>query len=175
MSLQIAILGMLWEKESHPYEIKKRFQHYNLDTVVTITDGALYYNFDSLLKKGYIEQREVVHSDNRPDKTMYAITQKGRQGLKEEIYNSFKKYTEIRSLYSVIPFIRLVEHDRLAILIEDILKKLYQRVDLIEKNRFEFPELTKLEEIQFLANYSEEGLKNDIEAFRKLLTIVKEM
>ncbi|MCM3781355.1 PadR family transcriptional regulator [Neobacillus mesonae] len=172
MSLQIAILGMLWEHEGHPYDIKKRMQRDELNSVISITDGALYYNFEALLKKGYIEQVEVIHTENRPDKTMYAITEKGKQGLREEIYKSFKKNKDIKSLSSAIAFMHRADSDRLAFLIEDIIQKLRERMDLIERNRLAAPEINDLEEIVFLADYAEKGLRNEIEWFNKLLAVV---
>ncbi|KAA9004214.1 PadR family transcriptional regulator [Paenibacillus spiritus] len=173
MSLQIAVLGMLWDKSSHPYEIKKLMLRYNLDQVVSITDGALYYSFASLVKKGYVSPIEVVHTDNRPDKTMYAITDKGRQGLVDEIYKSFKKSTDLKSLSHVLPFLKHADSDRLAILIEDTIEKLEKRIAFIETHRLLFPEAISQEEIQLLAQYSEEGLRREKTAFQELLKIVK--
>lgn len=175
MSLQIAILGMLWEREGHPYEIKKRMQQFDLDHVISITDGALYYNFEALVKKEFLQKIEVVHSDNRPDKKMYAITEKGRQGLKDEIYSKFKKSTDIKSLSGSIPFIHLVDRDRLSFLIEDIIEKLQKKLDLIHKHRTLYPELLVREPIIFLADFSEHGARNEKEWFEKLLGIVKKM
>ncbi|ANS75229.1 hypothetical protein AWM70_11980 [Paenibacillus yonginensis] len=175
MSIQIAILGMLWDEVSHPYEIKKKIQRFDLDSVISISDGTLYYNFESLLKKGYIEEVEVVHSENRPDKTMYAITDKGRQGLKDEIYKNFKKNISVSSLYSSIPYLRLVEKERVVMLIEDIRQKIDQRIEFIERNKQNFPEMLKKPELQLLADYSQNGLENEKIYFERLLEIVKQM
>lgn len=175
MSLQISILGMLWKRESHPYEIKKLLQHFDIDKFVSITDGALYYNFDALMKKGYIEQVEVIQSDNRPDKTTYVITDKGREGLKDEIYKSFKKNTDIKSFSSVIPFLHLVDRDRIVYLIEDIIDKLNKRLEYFDENRNKFPELADREELHFMVNYSEQHLRTEIEWFHKLIDLVKQI
>ena len=63
MSLQIFILGLLSEGEHHPYDIKKQVFK-PLENTITINDGTLYYNFEVLLKKGYIRKIKVVQSEN---------------------------------------------------------------------------------------------------------------
>lgn len=171
-ALQIAILGTLVEGACHPYDVKKKLLRF-ADKSITITDGALYYSFDSLMKKGYIEQTEVVHSDNRPDKTMYTITTEGKQGLQEEIYKMFEKYTDIKALIGTIPFLHLADGQKLASYIKRTIRKLHERMELIEQNRIHLPEIDRREQVEFLADYSEQWMRIEIEWFNKLLSIVQ--
>jgi len=173
MSLLVPILGMLWDEPSHPYEIKKRIQHYNIDNFVNVTDGAIYYNFESLVKKGYIEPVEVVSLEKRPDKTLYAITDKGRKGLQDEIYKSLKASNSVRTLYNVIPFFQLVEKDKLIPLIEEVIQKIENKLELIDVNRDRFPELLGKNYVNFVANYAETTMKYEVEWFKRLMEIVQ--
>lgn len=36
-------------------------------------EGMIYYNFEVLYKKGFIEKIEMIQSENRLDKMMYGI------------------------------------------------------------------------------------------------------
>ncbi|MDO3412623.1 PadR family transcriptional regulator [Saccharibacillus sp. CPCC 101409] len=175
MSLQIVILGMLWDRDGHPYELKKRIQHFELDDIISITDGSLYYNIEALVKKGFIIPVEVVHTENRPDKTTYAITEEGKRGLEENIYKLFRKSLDVKSLYSAIPFIRRANGGRLAILIEDTIVTLKHRAELVNKNKELHPELREREEIWFLGDLAEQSLQTEIRWFERLLEIVKRM
>ncbi|GGA28017.1 PadR family transcriptional regulator [Paenibacillus physcomitrellae] len=78
MPIKLAILGLLMEKNMHPYEIRTIMKDRALDQNTKIQIGSLYYAVEQLAKQAYIEAVEVIKSDNRPDKTVYQITDKGK-------------------------------------------------------------------------------------------------
>ncbi|GAB6991136.1 PadR family transcriptional regulator [Paenibacillus pini] len=135
MSLQIFILGVLYSGNHHPYDIKKMFKKDNLEDIHTITDGTLYYNFDVLLKKECIEKISVTRDVNRPEKTTYGITDKGRETLQQGIYNSFKQLKDIPSLYSPTIFLKYVDKNKVAFLIEEGIEKFQGQ---LERNLLEW-------------------------------------
>mgnify|MGYP001951678924 CR=1 FL=1 len=92
MPIQIFILHMLSEENNYPYKLKKEFSKISsVDTLGYFTESKLYYHFESLLKQGLIEPVEVIKEERRPDKQMYAITEKGREHLPKKIYALFEK------------------------------------------------------------------------------------
>lgn len=121
MTLQIFILGTLSKGEHHPYDIKKMMTK-ALDNA-QVSDGTLYYNFESLRKKGLIEKVKVEQKENRPEKTTYGITDKGRQALEEEIYETYRSFTNVTSLYSSLLFLDKIDKVKLAYLIEEAIKR----------------------------------------------------
>ncbi|MBA9085887.1 DNA-binding PadR family transcriptional regulator [Fontibacillus solani] len=78
LSIRLSILGLLLEENLHPYEISLRMKERFLDQKGQFKIGSLYYAVDQLEKQAYIEAVETIRSENRPDKTVFRITDKGR-------------------------------------------------------------------------------------------------
>ncbi|MDN4601974.1 PadR family transcriptional regulator [Paenibacillus sp. F6_3S_P_1C] len=171
MSIQIFILGTLSEEQCHPYDIKKRILKHLDQTDAKVTEGTIYYNFEVLLKKGLIEKIEIIQTDNRPDKTTYGITEKGRDALQEGIYAAFQKFTNVQSLYAALVNLDKVDLHKIAYLIEDILRKLEKRIAYIERDRPEIEEFeVDLKDTLFLMkDHAYHSIQNDITWLKKLL------
>ncbi|GED19528.1 hypothetical protein KGI01_12690 [Kurthia gibsonii] len=57
MLIQLFILGILSENNYHPYFIKKLFTNIvDIDPSFKLSDGKLYYHFDSLEKKDILKK-----------------------------------------------------------------------------------------------------------------------
>ncbi|WP_042352894.1 PadR family transcriptional regulator [Bacillus massiliigorillae] len=172
MSLQIFILGVLSAGNHHPYDIKKMFKKNNIDELSKISDGTLYYNFESLLKQGCIEKIEVIRDENRPDKTTYGITAKGREALEQKIYNSFKNYTSISSLFSSTIFLKYVDTNKVAFLLEEIINKLKEKIERYDILWDEIhPDSTPA--IHLIQSYTHNQMKVDLEWLERLLLFVR--
>ncbi|MFS0840999.1 PadR family transcriptional regulator [Paenibacillus sp. 1P03SA] len=172
MSLQIFILGILCEGNHHPYDIKKMFKKNNIEDVHKINDGTLYYNFDVLLKKGYIEKREVIREDNRPEKTTYGITPKGREFLEQEIYASFRNFTGVESLYSSTLFLQHADKNKLIFLIEEVIDKMRNRSEQQNQDWEAFKDKTP-PSVHLIQDYVHNRMKLESEWLVKLLDFVK--
>ncbi|GKS11651.1 hypothetical protein YDYSY3_26510 [Paenibacillus chitinolyticus] len=172
MSLQIFILGILCEGNHHPYDIKKMFKKNNMEDVHKISDGTLYYNFDVLLKKGCIEKREVIRDDNRPEKTTYGITPKGREFLEQEIYASFRNFTGVESLYSPTLFLKHADKNKLVFLIEEVMDKLRYRTEQQSQEWDAFKDKTP-PSVHLIQEYVQSRMKLESEWLEKLLAFVK--
>ncbi|AIQ31596.1 hypothetical protein P40081_28210 [Paenibacillus sp. FSL P4-0081] len=174
MSLQIFILGILSEGEHHPYDLKKQVLK-PLDNSFPINDGTLYYNFEVLLKKGLIQKIKVEQTDNRPEKTTYGITEKGRETLVEEIYSAFQNLTNFTSLYSSLFFLDKVDSRKLAYLIEDAIERLNRRKLLIENGDSELSNIpdSKKFSVRLISEHAHQSVQNDIALLHKLLLEVK--
>jgi len=99
-----------------------------MDEVSEINDGKLYYNFESLLKKDCIEKIEVIREENRPERTVYGITDKGKEVLKEKIYESFTNFKGIRSIYSSVIFLKHTDLDKSAYLLDEVVNKMKEKI-----------------------------------------------
>lgn len=88
MSMKLMILGLLMETDRHPYEMRQVIRQRNWDYAFKLRDGSLYYAVDQMRENGLIEAVEVVPvpGDNRPDKTIYRITEAGREHFMELFY-----------------------------------------------------------------------------------------
>ncbi|EWG11213.1 PadR family transcriptional regulator [Cytobacillus firmus] len=107
MSIQIVILGLLKEKKYHPYEMKKVILEHKWDELFPVTDGNIYHAIRKLEKHKWIHAEKQEQVNNRPNRTVYKITEEGKNQLSEEIIEVFKKrMPEPRSLYPALLFVQ---------------------------------------------------------------------
>ncbi|GAA1574396.1 MULTISPECIES: PadR family transcriptional regulator [Kribbella] len=76
--LAFAVLGSLGERPMHPYEISTMLRARGKDQSIKVNYGSLYSVVSSLEKHGFVEALETVREGNRPERTVYRITDAGR-------------------------------------------------------------------------------------------------
>jgi len=76
--LAFAVLGSLSERPMHPYEISTSLRARGKDQSIKLNYGSLYSIVSSLEKHGFIEALETVREGNRPERTVYQLTDAGR-------------------------------------------------------------------------------------------------
>lgn len=112
------------EGDSYPYQLKKGLSEpVAFDKMANISESKLYYHFESLSKQGLIAPIEIIKEDNRPDKHLYSITDKGRTVLPKKIYEVFEKATKMSEVIIGLMFVRYVEVEKVIAIIQ--VKKLY--------------------------------------------------
>lgn len=75
--LALAILAQLEERPMHPYEIAFQMRTRRLENSIKLNYGSLYSTIEALLRDGYIVVQDVQRDGRRPERTIYAITEKG--------------------------------------------------------------------------------------------------
>src|SRR5947209_19731735 len=76
---RVLVLGVLLKQPMHGYEVRRELESWNAEQWANITYGSIYF---SLAKMAEEQLVEVVNTDargNRPARTVYAITDSGRQ------------------------------------------------------------------------------------------------
>ena len=81
--LALAVMVLLMEKPMHPYEIAQTLRRRGKDTSTKINYGSLYTVVQNLEKHGFVEVAEVQRQGNRPERTLYGITDAGREEATE--------------------------------------------------------------------------------------------
>ena len=76
--LAFAVLGSLSERPMHPYEISTMLRARGKDQSIKVNYGSLYSVVSALEKNGFIEALETVREGNRPERTVYQITDAGQ-------------------------------------------------------------------------------------------------
>src|SRR5215813_4439074 len=76
--LALAVLRLLHERPMHPYEMHQLVRDRGTDFVVKVRAGSLYHTVERLDRLGLIEQLETGREGRRPERTVYAITDAGR-------------------------------------------------------------------------------------------------
>ncbi|GAA2835698.1 PadR family transcriptional regulator [Kribbella solani] len=76
--LAFAVLGTLFERPMHPYEISTTLRERGKDQSIKVNYGSLYSVVAALEKHGFVEAGEKIREGNRPERTVYRITDAGQ-------------------------------------------------------------------------------------------------
>ncbi|MCD1259342.1 PadR family transcriptional regulator [Paenibacillus athensensis] len=132
MSMRLLILGLLMEREQHPYEMRQTIKNRNWNECFKLRDGSLYYAVDQLREEQLIEVSEVVAvpGEKRPDKTIYRITPAGKAAFLELMYRQMDQSSYPQQpFFLTLPFIRHSEPEKVKALIAEQLEACRQRVE----------------------------------------------
>ncbi|MDF2836645.1 MAG: PadR family transcriptional regulator [Paenibacillus sp.] len=135
MSVKLLVLGLMMEQERHPYDIRQTIKARNWHVTFNVRDGSLYYAVDQLRDDGLIEAAEVVQiaGQNRPDKTIYRITDKGREALLSLLHKQLGETAfPQHPLLQALPFIRHADRERTLRALEGQLTSCAERIALME-------------------------------------------
>lgn len=127
--LALAVLYLLDDGPRHPYETQQLIRERAIDHSVKVTHGSLYHTFERLAGGGLIEPVETSRAGRRPERTVYAITDVGRdeaaEQLRELLMKPVKEYTRFAAALSFATMFRPAEVSELlrrrAIMIEALI------------------------------------------------------
>ena len=77
MSARLAVLGLLRSQPLYGYELKQRIDD-TMGAWTNIAFGSVYYALGKLTEEGLIEEVGTEREGRRPSRTVYAITNGGR-------------------------------------------------------------------------------------------------
>lgn len=81
--LALAVLGAVTQKPMHPYEIASTLRFQGKDDDMEIKWGSLYTVVRNLAKHGFIEVVGSQRDGARPERTIYGLTDAGREELRD--------------------------------------------------------------------------------------------
>ncbi|MER6471440.1 PadR family transcriptional regulator [Streptomyces collinus] len=84
-TLALAVLGLLQEQPMHPYEMASTLRDRHKDSSFKINSGSLYDTVEALVRHGWIEPTETQRDGRRPERTVYAATERGQSEFVEWI------------------------------------------------------------------------------------------
>ncbi|GII29325.1 PadR family transcriptional regulator [Planotetraspora mira] len=79
--LALAVLSAVMERPMHPYEMASVLRERGKDRDMDIKWGSLYTVVRNMEKHGLLEATESVRQGGRPERTVYRITDAGREEL----------------------------------------------------------------------------------------------
>ena len=79
--LALAVMNLLMEHPMHPYEMKSKMKERGHDQVIRLKGGSIYDTVERLEQGGFIEAHETSREGRRPERTVYAITEAGRDEI----------------------------------------------------------------------------------------------
>lgn len=96
--LALAVMNLLMERPMHPYEMKSKMKQRGHDQVVKIKGGSIYDTVERLEAGGFITSQAPSREGRRPERTVYAITETGRDEvtdwLKELLAQPVSEYPQ---------------------------------------------------------------------------------
>jgi DNA-binding PadR family transcriptional regulator len=105
--LALAVLACLFERPMHPYEMATTMRERRKDESIRLNYGALYTVVEALKRHKLVEPHETARAGNRPERTIYRLTDAGRleliDWLSDLICNPAKEYTQFEAGLSLLP------------------------------------------------------------------------
>ncbi|MFC9786185.1 PadR family transcriptional regulator [Rhodococcus sp. NPDC127528] len=89
--LAITVLALLNERDMHPYEMYQLHVQRRGDRLVKLRPGSLYHTVDRLERDGMVTVVGTQRDGNRPERTLYAVTDEGRAALKSRVAELLEK------------------------------------------------------------------------------------
>jgi DNA-binding PadR family transcriptional regulator len=120
--LALAVLSCLFERPMHPYEIATTLRERHKDESIKLNYGSLYAVVEGLQRRGHIVAAETMRQGNRPERTIYRLTDAGRveliDWLSGLLSEPVKEFTQFEAGLSLLPVlspedaVRLLEERR---------------------------------------------------------------
>ena len=79
--LALCVLELLDERPMHPYELAATMRDRHHDEFIRLNFGSLYHAVDSLERNGWVVPVEREKEGRRPERTIYQLTESGREQL----------------------------------------------------------------------------------------------
>ena len=79
--LALSVLELLDEEPMHPYEMASRMRIRHHDEFIRLNFGTLYHTVEVLERNGWIVPGEREKEGRRPERTIYKLTDSGREVL----------------------------------------------------------------------------------------------
>jgi DNA-binding PadR family transcriptional regulator len=81
--LALAVLSYLSQRPMHPYELSRTLREHGDARSIKFTHGSLYMVVGQLAKAGFVTEQETSRQGQRPERTVYALTDAGRHELRD--------------------------------------------------------------------------------------------
>jgi DNA-binding PadR family transcriptional regulator len=146
---------MLHDEPMHPYEMQQRIRDHAIDQVVKVAHGSLYHTVERLAGQGLIESVETTREGRRPERTVYAITERGRDEANSRLRDFIRRPSQeypvfglALSLLAMLPpddAAQLLDRRAVALeanlaahgtAVEGLIKQGLQRIQLVEVEYF---------------------------------------
>ena len=108
--LALAVMSYLSQQPMHPYELGRTLREHGDDRSIKFNHGSLYMVVGQLARAGYITELETNRAGQRPERTVYALTDAGRAEFRdwlaelvEEPQQEYPHFVAALSLIGALP------------------------------------------------------------------------
>ena len=120
--LALAVMSYLSQQPMHPYELSRTLREHGDDRSIKFNHGSLYMVVGQLAKAGYVTEVETSRAGQRPERTVYALTDEGRAEFRDwlaelvaEPEHEYPHFVAALSLIAALPpseVVPLLRHRR---------------------------------------------------------------
>jgi DNA-binding PadR family transcriptional regulator len=129
--LALAVMSYLSQQPMHPYELGRTLREHGDARSIKFNHGSLYMVVGQLAKAGYITELETSRAGQRPERTVYALTDAGRaefgDWLAELVAEPQHEYPHFVAALSLIA----------ALPPSEVVPLLHHRLDRLQEERAE--------------------------------------
>src|SRR5215472_12403105 len=133
--LALAVMSYLSQQPMHPYELGRTLSEHGDARSIKYNHGSLYMVVGQLAKAGYITELETSRAGQRPERTVYALTDAGRaefrDWLRELVAEPQQEYPHFVAALSFVA----------ALPPDEVVALLHGRLDRLRKERAGIREL----------------------------------
>jgi DNA-binding PadR family transcriptional regulator len=109
----LSVLNLLAERPMHPYEMRVLMRQRHHDRAFQIRESSVYDTVARLADRGLIEPVEVSREGRRPERTVYSITETGREELLDWLWElTSEPATDYPAFAAPLMFIYALGKDR---------------------------------------------------------------
>lgn len=105
----LVILALLFERQMHPYEMRRLVRQRGKADLVDLRPGSLYRTIERLERAGLVEPVETTREGKLPERTVYRLTEHGREELeewmRELLSRPMKDFPHFLEALSVLPIL----------------------------------------------------------------------
>jgi DNA-binding PadR family transcriptional regulator len=108
--LGLAVLSYLSQGPMHPYELGRTLRDHGDARSIKFNHGSLYMVVQQLARAGFVVAQETTREGQRPERTVYALTDAGRDELHdwlrelvEEPEHEYPHFVAALSLIAALP------------------------------------------------------------------------
>jgi DNA-binding PadR family transcriptional regulator len=114
--LALAVMSYLSQRPMHPYELSRTLRDNDDVRSIKFNHGSLYMVVGQLARAGLIAEQETGRQGQRPERTVYALTEAGRREFRDwlrelvaEPQHEYPQFVAALSLIAALPPGEVVE------------------------------------------------------------------
>ena len=107
--LALAVLALLRERPLHPYDMALTMRQRRQEDSIKLRYGSLYTVIEALVREGYIVAKETTRAGNRPERTIYMLTDAGQaemhKWLSELLSTPTLEFVQFKAALSLVFYV----------------------------------------------------------------------
>jgi DNA-binding PadR family transcriptional regulator len=173
--LAMAVLALAGEAPMHAYRMQQLIKERHKDEVVNVAQrNSVYQTIDRLLRDGLLTIRETSREENRPERTVYELTDSGRDTLLEWMRTMVSTPSrEFPEFPAALAFLPVLSPSDAREALEQRIIALEAKLSTVETNLREggkfLPRLFQIED-----EYQREVLKAELAYVRRLVSDLRD-